>query len=788
MNLLKAFPGFAILAIMFLAAAGGARAETEPFPDGWPRMFESGGNSVVVHQPQLDEWEAYKLMRARAAVSVTLKGDDSEYFGALYIEADTETDFETRTVLLKNSRITDTVFLNVDEGKAEKCRSAVRDALPVGRTITISLDRMMAGLERTKEQTRPVEVNIEPPPIYYSEAPARLVIFNGEPQFKTIDRAPGLLFAINTNWDVLLEVGSSNYFMLDGESWLVTDDVIKGPWKRAGRLPRSFNKLPNDEDWGAVKKRVPGERAKEVPAVFVSTKPAELIVTDGKPTYSPISGTKLLYLANTESDLFLHTGEGHHYFLTAGRWFRAEALDGPWSAASADLPDDFMRIPSTHEKSRVLSSVPGTPEAEVAVLLASVPRKAAVNREDTTIGVPYEGEPQFVEIEGTSTPVYYAVNTPYSVFLVEGVYYSVHNGVWFVASSSSGPWGVADTVPAVIYTIPPTHPKHNVTYVYVYASTPDTVFVGYTSGYSGSYIAMTGVVMFGLGYWWYDPFFPHYRHYHYHPHYYSYGCGYRYDYYYGGFYRSARHYGPYGGAGGWAGYNPRKGRYYRGGYANGPYGTVFARQAYNPYTDRYGGDHIRTRTPYGSWGKTVVAEGGDWARPGRRSLKDKITGWIKTSEGDEAVRYDKKTGHGAVVGKDKYGDVYVGRGGNVYKRDGDRWKKNTGDGWETVHREPAERKAPAKRGMAKKKAEPVRSRPSVKTTPTPPPVMDTGQMGQADRKQGAVKRRGSVSRPEARTFDNLNRERKARRDGDERSRTFKKGGGFDWKKGRGPWR
>ena len=259
--------------------------------------------------------------------------------------------------------------------------------------------------------------------------------------------------------------------------------------------------------------------------------------------------------------------------------------------------------------------MPGTPEAEAAVLLASIPRKATVNRKDTKVTVVYEGDPKFVEIESTST-VYYAVNTPFNVFRVEKEFYVVHDGVWFVSANATGPWVVATQVPAVIYTIPPNHPKHNVTYVYIYDTTPDTVVVGYTSGYTGTYVVTTGVVMFGVGYWYWDDYY--YDHYHYHPHYYSYGSGYRYDYYHGDYYRGAKYYGPYGGIGGVAGYNPATGTYYRGGYAQGPYGSAFAHQAYNPYTDRYAA-RAGAKTPYGSCGRTVVADGDKWARGGHLS-------------------------------------------------------------------------------------------------------------------------------------------------------------------------
>ena len=72
--------------------------------------------------------------------------------------------------------------------------------------------------------------------------------------------------------------------------------------------------------------------------------------------------------------------------------------------------------------------------------------------------------------------------------------------VWFVSSSPTGPWVVADTVPAVIYTIPPSSPLHYVTYVRVYGYTPQVVYTGYTPGYLGTVVNPYGTVVYGTGY------------------------------------------------------------------------------------------------------------------------------------------------------------------------------------------------------------------------------------------------------------------------------------------------
>ena len=55
----------------------------------------------------------------------------------------------------------------------------------------------------------------------------------------------------------------------------------------------------------------------------------------------------------------------------------------------------------------MLASVPGTPEAEDAVLIAQIPTTATVNSAQAAseVKVSYAGQPQFQPIEGTSMHV-----------------------------------------------------------------------------------------------------------------------------------------------------------------------------------------------------------------------------------------------------------------------------------------------------------------------------------------------------------------------------------------------
>ena len=657
---------------------------------GWPREFSSGEHRVVMYQPQVDDWSSDRSrMTFLSAIEVAPKGAGPSKYGVIEIEARTETHIAERTVDLSQLRVKDLRFPNVPADQVEELDRLVRKALPSteGKVIVASLDRINAYLEAPEAQHASVNVNLNPPKILYSDKPSILVIFMGKPEFKKVE-GTDLLAAANTNWDVFLEPSESRYYLLCGEYWLTSKNISDDGWKAAKELPIGFSRLPQDPNWEDVSKHVPGRTTDKAPHVFVSTEPVELIVTDGEPKYTPIPGTRLMEVANTESALYYHGGEKLFYYLVAGRWFRAKDLKGPWLAASQNLPPDFAAIPDENENAFIKASVPGTEEAKDAVLLASIPQKTVIRIEEAKCAVTYDGSPRFVTIKGSD--VKYAVNSPCDVFLVAGGYYCCQQGMWFAAPKPEGPWVLCSKVPESLYTIPSDHPKHNVTYVYVYDSKPDTVVVGYTSGYSGEFVAATGVVMFGLGVlagmaiaddWDNDCWHWHYS-YHHHCHFYSYGCGAVYHHGYGGYYRASHCYGPYGGAGRGAYYNPHTGAWARGGYVYGPGGGAGYRAGYNPFTDTYAARAV-VKTPYGSSGRFYAERGNKEVWGGHESGARGSVGWAKGDDGQGIVGVDTRQGQG-VVAKDREGNIYVGKDGNVYRKDADGWwSSNQGGDWKT---------------------------------------------------------------------------------------------------------
>jgi len=229
----------------------------------------------------------------------------------------------------------------------------VDELAPLGQATILSLDRVLACLNPEEQQVqRPVEVNIQPPKIFYSPKAACLSCSWASRSYSRWTRTSRSDVRDQHELGRVLRYDRVSLLSAQWASWLSTADPVKGPWTGVKKLPAALSSLPADDNWADVRKNVPGKSAKNVPIVFVTTEPAELILTKGEPSYSPIPGTRLMRVANTESVLFLHSGEGQYYFLTAGRWFRTKTLDGPWSRPVPTYPRTSPRFPTTmHRRS-----------------------------------------------------------------------------------------------------------------------------------------------------------------------------------------------------------------------------------------------------------------------------------------------------------------------------------------------------------------------------------------------------------------------------------------------------
>jgi len=656
----------------------------------WPREKFSNGTRLIIYQPQVDDWKNFQDLSWRMAVSLTPNGG-KEVVGVVEMKGNTNVDNFAKIVMITNPQVTGTYFPSLDPATAEKMQQLFKNFVPP--TITISLHRLIASLPMPQSPAG-VQLNNDPPKIFVGYRPSILLSVDGEPALSDVPKT-NLKFVLNTQWPLFFDNGNSTYYLAVGQQWL-TASSLAGQWSPTKKLPPDMSKVAQEKQWSALKKVIPppAKSGGVTPAVFYSDKPAEVILFDGQPVYAQIPDTQLTYATNTDSVVFVYTPTQQFYYLTAGRWFSANDLQGPWTYATPDLPADFAKIPLSSPASAILVSVPGTDEAKDAVLLAQVPTTMTIKPAEAQakVKVEYGGEPKFEPIKGTSMS--YATNTQDKVIKVGDVYYLCLQGVWFMSPKAQGPWTTAKSVPQEIYTIPPSSPVYNVTYVTQTANPDGTVTANYTAGYLGGFIlgAATGAIIAnGSGYWW--PPYAYGAYYPYPATYggYYYGAGYGYHYatpYYNsatgayGWKQTAS--GPYGSATRGAAYNPYTGTYARGASVSTPYGSRSAAQAYNPYTGAY----AQTRqgsNPNAQWGSSYVSRGNQSATMGHYSTANGTVAGISGSQGGKAAASSTAWGNSA-AGKTASGNMYAGHDGNVYKNTGNGWQKYDNGSWNSVNK------------------------------------------------------------------------------------------------------
>ena len=165
-------------------------AQAPPASDEyWPREVDTDDLRLVLYQPQVDSWKGNRI-EARSAVIVTLKGESTQIFGTVSISARTEVDKEARLVALEDIAVKEANFPSATSLQG-KLRKAVRDSVP-SWPRTMSLDRLLADLAITQEeaQAETTRLNNDPPRIIFSQAPAVLILIDGDPVYRAVEGTP----------------------------------------------------------------------------------------------------------------------------------------------------------------------------------------------------------------------------------------------------------------------------------------------------------------------------------------------------------------------------------------------------------------------------------------------------------------------------------------------------------------------------------------------------------------------------------------------------------------------
>ncbi|HSF52925.1 MAG TPA: hypothetical protein VLA71_04205 [Algoriphagus sp.] len=642
---------------------------------GWPKdIFAKNGAKITVYQPQPESMTGNQIV-GRSAFSVEETPGSELIFGVFWYTSTMLTDRDTHILTLESIKITDVKLPGVeDETKITKLKGLLETEIPLWG-LESTLEEIKATIELDQIDTSE-GLNNEAPKIFYAEEPTLLLLFDGEPKIEQ-DKDLKMDRVINTAFLILRATEDKKYYLYAGQGWYSSTSVGEG-YALTSSLPKSIKTV--DQEIKKQQTEKPNTKAKAPKKVISSTTPAEIIQSDGKADFKNIEGTGLLYMSNSDNNIFRYIEDQKYYLLLSGRWYASGKLEGPWDYIAAEkLPTEFSKIPEDSEKGIVLASVPGTQASLDAIHDAQVPQTAKVDRAKATLEVTYDGEPKFEPIEGTSLDL--AMNTKTTVLKSGNKFYAVDNGIWFVASNAKGPWKASDERPKDVEDIPATSPAYNVKYVYVYESTPEVIYVGYTPGYMGSYVYGPTVV-YGTGYYynpWYGPY--------YYPRPVTYGFSMHYNPWTGwsmGFSMSYGFFtfGIYGGGGYWGpgAYRPP---YYGGGYGNNVFinnGDINIDRSNNIYNNR---DHVSTRDVQRGdrRGNTASTRPSTGQRPSTQpgvSTNDRN----RPSSARTPSASQQPANRGAMAGAGTR-DVYADKSGNVYNRDSNgNWSQRQGNQWQ----------------------------------------------------------------------------------------------------------
>ena len=693
-----------LLLFVGLISFGFSRADED-----WPKVINAqNGTQIKVYEPEPESFKGNTLM-FRSAISVLSSGSNDPVFGAFWGTAKVETDRDKRTMAINSLDIT-SIRIPAIEGQdtIDYIDDALETQFPQSAG-SISLDEIVATLNQNQQEAKISNgISTKPPKVMFVTQTSMLVLIDGDPKLQ-FNKTLNLQTVVNTPFTIVKN-DDGRFYLYGSKHWYVSN-AATGPYQytndqvpdNIANAQKVINSKAQANNTAAPKTTTdPGV----VPNIIVSTVPAELIQSNGEPNFSPIDGTNLLYMKNSDNDIFMDNNSQQYFVLLSGRWYKTANLTSDnWTYVAADqLPTDFANIPPGSPKDNVLASVAGTDAAKDAVMDAEIPQTAKVDRNSANTTVNYDGQPKYTDIEGTN--LQYAVNTSSTVIRNggDGKFYAVDNGVWFVSDNAQGPWMVSTVRPVDVDLIPPSCPVYNAKFVNIYDVQDDYVTTGYTPGYLNSYVYGPTVV-YGTGFY-YDPWYSGYYYprpwswgfnfgytpyfgwgfgWGYNPGWFSYGFGFGYGY----GYRGCGWWGPsfYHPAvwGGWRG-GPRPYGFYGANFA--VRNSIHVNYANNVYRNRGGVTSSSYYRPTGIANRTM-----NYNRPSVNSTRSGGTGnpGANNAAGRPAMgNTNMRPGtNGNVNGGANMSrpSVYSDRQGNVYQRPAtnSNWQQRQARAWSPVN-------------------------------------------------------------------------------------------------------
>ena len=210
-----------------------------------------------------------------------------------------------------------------------------------------------AGEPARQEAEKAWEEPKVPPAVVVATEPSELFVFDGPPRYVPVGGDGDLLYAENTQRDVLVHVSTSETFVLASGRWFKARS-LSGPWTfvRPDQLPSAFAKLPPDSPVGQVRTFVAGTDEasdaladSQIPQTTAVRRDQQFQVTyDGEPRFKSIEGTPLAFAVNTPTSVIRDAGS--YWACDQAVWYVAPTPRGPWTVSDRRPPDIDQVPPS----------------------------------------------------------------------------------------------------------------------------------------------------------------------------------------------------------------------------------------------------------------------------------------------------------------------------------------------------------------------------------------------------------------------------------------------------------
>ena len=102
---------------------------------GWPRKLVKPGGTVIIYQPQVDDWQSFTDIKWRSAFQLTPTAG-KQIVGAASFEATTEVNTDTHMVFLFNIQVLNTYFPSLDPATSAQMDQLFRTLVPLTATAT----------------------------------------------------------------------------------------------------------------------------------------------------------------------------------------------------------------------------------------------------------------------------------------------------------------------------------------------------------------------------------------------------------------------------------------------------------------------------------------------------------------------------------------------------------------------------------------------------------------------------------------------------------------------------